>query len=91
MPVDRAMVLALEGKRREANALLDSLQGRSGCRSPEEFWKATPDAISERSRKEDCTGGLNHGIETVGSQLAAHFPFGAAGHTDQVPNSVDVS
>jgi uncharacterized membrane protein len=55
----------------------------------EDFWKATADAISERFRRDDFTGGLMHGVETVGRQLAAHFPAGPGGHVDQLPDGVD--
>lgn len=42
------------------------------------FWDATVAAMSDRFRAGDWTGGLVHGIETVGAQLAAHFPHDAA-------------
>jgi len=55
----------------------------------EAFWTATADAISERFRKGDFTGGLVHGVETVGRRLAEHFPAGPEGHANQLPNDVD--
>jgi len=38
------------------------------------FFKQAADSISELFRKGDFTGGLRHGIETVGRALAEHFP-----------------
>jgi uncharacterized membrane protein len=55
----------------------------------QEFWTRTAEAVSERFRKEDFTGGLVHGIETVGRELAAHFPAGPGEHQDQLPDSID--
>ena len=40
------------------------------------FFKAASDAISELFREGDFTGGLRHGVETVGRALAEHFPPG---------------
>lgn len=38
------------------------------------FFKQAADSIAELFRKGDFTGGLKHGIETVGRALAEHFP-----------------
>jgi uncharacterized membrane protein len=38
------------------------------------FFKEAADSISELFRKGDFTGGLKHGIETVGRALAEHYP-----------------
>ncbi len=38
------------------------------------FFKQAADSISELFRKGDFTGGLRHGIETVGRALAESFP-----------------
>jgi uncharacterized membrane protein YgcG len=38
------------------------------------FFKEVADSISELFRKGDFTGGLRHGIETVGRALAEHYP-----------------
>jgi uncharacterized membrane protein len=38
------------------------------------FFKRAADSISELFRKGDFTGGLRHGIETVGRALEEHFP-----------------
>lgn len=38
------------------------------------FWDAATGAMAERFRAGDLTGGIVHGIEVIGAQLAAHFP-----------------
>ena len=55
----------------------------------QEFWHKVVAAVSERFRSKDFTGGLVHGIETVGEQLATHFPFDAATDVDELPDKVD--
>jgi uncharacterized membrane protein len=45
--------------------------------------------VSERFREGDFTGGLVKGIEEVGEQLAAHFPYDAASDVDELTNDVD--
>ena len=54
-----------------------------------DFWAAVAAAVSERFRARDFTGGLVQGIETVGRELASHFPFDAATDKDELPNEVD--
>jgi uncharacterized membrane protein len=53
------------------------------------FWTETADAISTRFRQGDFNGGLLHGVEQAGRQLAAHFPCKPGEHKDQLSNSVD--
>lgn len=55
------------------------------------FWTETADAISGRFRRGDFTGGLVHGVEQVGRQLAAHFPCRLQEHQNRLPNSVEIS
>jgi uncharacterized membrane protein len=55
----------------------------------QEFWHSVVAAVSERFRSKDFTGGLIKGIETVGEQLASHFPFDAATDVDELPDKVD--
>ena len=43
----------------------------------QEFWEHIAAAVSEKFREGDFTGGLVKGIEEVGLQLSAHFPFHA--------------
>jgi uncharacterized membrane protein len=54
------------------------------------FWEAVAAAVSDRFRKGDFTGGLVHGIETVGEQLATHFPFDAKTDVNELPDDVDL-
>ncbi len=53
------------------------------------FWRQVADRVSERFREGDFTGGLVKGIEEVGEQLAAHFPYDAASDVDELTNDVD--
>jgi len=55
----------------------------------QEFWHNVVAAVSERFRSQDFTGGLIKGIETVGEQLASHFPFDASTDVDELPDKVD--
>jgi uncharacterized membrane protein len=40
----------------------------------EEFWRAVIAAMEQGMKQGDFTGALIHGVEKVGSVLAAHFP-----------------
>jgi uncharacterized membrane protein len=53
------------------------------------FWEKVAAAVSERFRAGDFTGGVVHGVETVGEQLALHFPFDAATDVNELPDDVD--
>jgi uncharacterized membrane protein len=55
------------------------------------FWKDVAAAIEGRFRAGDFTGGLLRGIETAGRELATHFPAGPGGHTQELPDRVDLS
>jgi uncharacterized membrane protein len=55
----------------------------------QEFWDRVAAAVSEHLRNGDFTLGLVHGIETVGEQLARHFPFDPATDTDELSNEID--
>jgi uncharacterized membrane protein len=55
----------------------------------QEFWHAVAAAVSEKFREGDFTGGLVKGIETVGEQLATHFPFDRATDKNELSNEVD--
>jgi uncharacterized membrane protein len=54
-----------------------------------EFWQKVADAVSERFRASDFTGGLVLGIETVGRELATHFPYDGATDRNELPDDVD--
>ena len=65
--------------------------GDSGIheRVGQQFWHRIVDVVTERFRTGDFTGGLIRGIEEVGEQLAAHFPYDAAADVDELPDDVD--
>jgi len=54
------------------------------------FWDSTAAAMSERFKAGDFTGGLEHGIAEAGRQLAKHFPAGAGGNANELPDEVDI-
>jgi uncharacterized membrane protein len=57
----------------------------------QEFWHDVTAAIAERFRQGDFTGGLVHGVETVGSELAPAFPYdAAAGSGEPADDDVEV-
>jgi uncharacterized membrane protein len=53
------------------------------------FWEAVVAAIAERLRAGDLTGGIVHGVETLGAQLARHFPP-RADDANELPDQPDV-
>jgi uncharacterized membrane protein len=55
----------------------------------QEFWERVAAAVSAHLREGDFTLGLVHGIETVGEQLAHHFPFDPATDANELPDQVD--
>ena len=55
----------------------------------QEFWRRVVDRVSERFREGDFTSGLVQGIEEVGEQLAAHFPYDSATDVDELTDDVD--
>jgi uncharacterized membrane protein len=55
----------------------------------QDFWDAVAAAVSERFRRGDFTGGLVHGVEVVGEQLARHFPFDPETDVNELPDDVD--
>ncbi len=55
----------------------------------QEFWNSVAAAVSERFREGDFTGGLVHGIDKVGEQLAAHFPYDPSADKNELPDDVD--
>jgi len=56
----------------------------------QEFWEAIAAAVSAKFREGNFTGGLVDGIEEVGKQLAAHFPFEGSRDVDELPNEPDI-
>lgn len=53
------------------------------------FWHQVVAVVAEEFRKGDFTGGLVKGIQKVGEQLAAHFPYDADRDENELPNQVD--
>jgi uncharacterized membrane protein len=56
----------------------------------QELWDDVSAAIAERFRAGDFTGGLIHGIETAGRELAPSLPYDAAADTGEGPDDVDI-
>jgi len=54
----------------------------------QEFWHGVAGALTRRFRQGDLTGGIVAGIEVVGEQLAAHFPY-LESDTNELPDEVD--
>ena len=54
-----------------------------------EFWERVAAAVSDHLKGGDFTLGLVRGIETVGEQLALHFPFDPATDADELSNRID--
>src|SRR5215472_3688707 len=52
----------------------------------QDFWHSVVAAVSEKFRNGDFTGGLVKGIETVGEQLATHFPYDATTDKNELPD-----
>jgi uncharacterized membrane protein len=65
--------------------------GDSGIhdRVGQEFWDSIAAVVSEKFREGDFTSGLLEGIERIGEQLAAHFPYDPATDRNELPDKVD--
>src|SRR5262245_2780417 len=55
----------------------------------QEFWTSVVSVVTDKFRSGQFTDGLVQGIETVGEQLATHFPYDAASDKNELPNDVD--
>lgn len=55
----------------------------------QEFWEQIVDAVAEKFRTGDFTGGLIHGIQEAGRQLSRHFPCEREGRDNQLSDDVD--
>jgi uncharacterized membrane protein len=55
----------------------------------QEFWTSVVSAVTDKFRSGQFTEGLVKGIETVGEQLATHFPYDTASDKNELPNDVD--
>lgn len=54
-----------------------------------QFWEKVAAAVSGHFRSGDFTAGLRDGIETVGRELAAAFPFDRTTDVNELPDDVD--
>lgn len=59
------------------------------ARVGQEFWERVAAAVGEHLRQGDFTLGLVRGIETVGEQLALHFPFDARSDANELADGID--
>jgi uncharacterized membrane protein len=55
----------------------------------QEFWNRISEVVSVKFRDGDFTGGLIKGIEEIGDQLAAHFPYDPGTDKDELSDDVD--
>ena len=55
----------------------------------QDFWQRVANRVSEHFRDGDFTTGLLKGIEEVGEQLAAHFPYDSRADVDELTDDVD--
>jgi uncharacterized membrane protein len=55
----------------------------------QDFWDKVSWAVSECFRTGDFTEGLVRGIELVGRELEAHFPYNALTDVNELPDDVD--
>jgi uncharacterized membrane protein len=55
----------------------------------QEFWERVASHLTEHFRGGEFTEGLVHGIEEVGRQLAAYFPYDRARDTNELSDDID--
>lgn len=55
----------------------------------QEFWEQVAAAVQEHLRRGDFTLGLVRGIESVGEQLARHFPFDPKADKNELADAID--
>jgi uncharacterized membrane protein len=55
----------------------------------QDFWNRIATVLAEKFHDGDFTGGLVAGIDTVGGQLAAHFPHEGAQDRNELSNEID--
>jgi uncharacterized membrane protein len=55
----------------------------------QEFWHRVAAAVAERFRAGEFTEGIVRGIDSVGEQLATHFPPRGENQVNELPDEVD--
>ena len=55
----------------------------------QEFWERVASHLTEHFREGEFTEGLVHGIEEVGRQLAAYFPYNRTIDRNELSNDID--
>jgi uncharacterized membrane protein len=55
----------------------------------QEFWERVASHLTEHFRDGEFTEGLVHGIEEVGRQLAAYFPYDRSTDTNELSDDID--
>jgi uncharacterized membrane protein len=55
----------------------------------QEFWERVALHLTEHFHQGEFTDGLVHGIEEVGRQLAAYFPYDKSTDTNELPDNID--
>jgi uncharacterized membrane protein len=55
-----------------------------------DFWQKVVDAVAAHFAKGEFTEGLVDGIETVGRELASHFPFDPKADVNELSDDIDL-
>jgi uncharacterized membrane protein len=63
----------------------EGIHGKVG----QEFWHLVASVIGERFRTGDFTGGIVRGVQSIGEQLATHFPARGEDQVNELPDDVD--
>ena len=82
-----AVLIFIAPARRQVVVLGDSgIHGHVG----QAFWSDVAAQLGLAVRSGHATAGLLQAIRTIGDELARHFPAGAAGNPDELPNAIDL-
>lgn len=55
----------------------------------QDFWNEVAEAVGDKFRDGDFTGGLVSGIEEAGRRLSEHFPYQGESDVNELPDDVD--
>ncbi len=55
----------------------------------QDFWNDVAEAVGQKFRDGDFTGGLVRGIEEAGRRLSEHFPYAGESDINELPDDVD--